>query len=101
MRVWAGYRFLLRILILLPILAGIVSVPSSDGLAAPAPAPPGPDRFSVVTVDYTEYFWWLIRWNEKEVECKIKVDHEGLPTPGDIFVDCGEAIYDKWVGQKT
>ncbi len=100
MRVWAGYRFLLRMLTLLLILAGIVSVASSDGLAAPSPAPPGPDRFSVVTVDYTEYYWWLIRWGETEVECKIKVDHEGLPTPGDIYIDCGEEVYDKWVTQK-
>ncbi|MCI0556235.1 MAG: hypothetical protein L0287_35275 [Anaerolineae bacterium] len=87
-------------LTLLLILAGIVSVASSDGLAAPSPAPPGPDRFSVVTVDYTEYYWWLIRWGETEVECKIKVDHEGLPTPGDIYIDCGEEVYDKWVTQK-
>ncbi|HET9905677.1 MAG TPA: hypothetical protein VFQ23_03530, partial [Anaerolineales bacterium] len=85
---------------LVSILAGIVSVASANGLAAPASAPPGPDRFSVVVVDYTKYTWWLIRWGEKEVECKIKVDHEGLPTPGDIYIDCGEAVYDKWITQK-
>jgi hypothetical protein len=51
-------------------------------------------------VDYTKYFWWLIRWGEDDVECKIKVDHEGLPTPGDIYVDCGEDIYEKWVDQE-
>ena len=94
MRLWAGYRFLLRILSLLLILAAMASVASSDGLAAPTLAPPGPDRFSVVTVDYTKYFWWLRRWGEDDVECKIKVDHEGLPTPGDIYVDCGEEIYE-------
>jgi hypothetical protein len=86
-------------LIILPILAGIASVASLDGLAAPAPAPPGPDRFSVVVVDYTKYFWWLRRWGETDVECMIEIDHEGLPTPGDIYVDCGEAIYDKWISQ--
>ena len=99
MRVWAGYGFLLRIIVLLPILAGLVSVASSDGLAAPLLAPPGPDRFSVITVDYTKYFWWLRRWGEDDVECKIKIDHEGLPTPGDIYVDCGEEIYEKWIAQ--
>jgi hypothetical protein len=98
MRLWAGYRFLLRIVSLLLILAAIASVASSNGLAAPL-AQPGPDRFSVVTVDYTKYFWWLRRWGEEDVECKIKVDHEGLPTPGDIFVDCGEEIYEKWIAQ--
>src|SRR5687767_12049427 len=100
MRVWAGYRFLLRIIMLVSILAGIASVASANGLAAPSSAPSGPDRFSVVVVDYTKYTWWLIRWDEKEVECKIKVDHEGLPTPGDIYVDCGEEVYDKWITQK-
>ena len=98
MRLWAGYRFLLRIMSLLLILAAIASVASSSGFAAPL-AQPGPDRFSVVTVDYTKYFWWLRRWGEDDVECKIKVDHEGLPTPGDIFVDCGEEIYEKWIAQ--
>ena len=32
--------------------------------------------------------------------CKIEVDHDGMPTPGDVYVDCGEAIYNKWVEQK-
>ena len=99
MQLWAGYTFLPRIFSLLLILAGIASVASSNGLAAPAFAPPGPDRFSVVTVDYTKYSWWLRRWGEDDVECKIKVDHEGLPTPGDIYVDCGEEIYEKWIAQ--
>ncbi|HKY55779.1 MAG TPA: hypothetical protein VJM08_15785 [Anaerolineales bacterium] len=98
MRVWAGCKFPLRIFFILLILAGIASVASSSGFAAPL-AQPGPDRFSVVTVDYTKYFWWLRRWGEEDVECKIKVDHEGLPTPGDIFVDCGEEIYEKWIAQ--
>ena len=98
MRVWVGYGFLLRIFFLLLTLAGIASVASSNGFAAPL-AQPGPDRFSVVVVDYTKYFWWLRRWGEEDVECKIKVDHEGLPTPGDIFVDCGEEIYEKWIAQ--
>ena len=97
--IWAGYRFPLWMLALLLTLAGSAFAASSHGLAAPDAAPPGPDRFSVITVDYTEYFWWMIRWGENDVECKIKVDHEGLPTPGDIYVDCGEEIYDKWIAQ--
>jgi len=72
----------------------------SRGSAAPSQAPPGPDRYAVTTVDYTKYFWWMIRWGETDVECEIEVDHEGMPTPGDVYVDCGETIYDKWVEQK-
>ena len=100
-RIWAGdNKILLWMLTLLLMLAGSAFMSSSAGLAAPAQAPPGPDRYSIVTVDYTKYFWWMRRWGEDDVECKIKVDHEGLPTPGDIYVDCGEEIYDKWITQQ-
>ena len=100
-KIWAGdNKILLWMLTLLLMLAGSAFTSSSVGLAAPAQAPPGPDRYSVITVDYTIYYWWMIRWGEDDVECKLQVDHEGLPTPGDIYVDCGEAIYDKWITQK-
>jgi hypothetical protein len=85
---------------LLLVVAGGAFASTSRGTAAPSQSPPGPDRFSVVTVDYTKYFWWMIRWGEQDVECHIDVDHEGLPTPGDVYVDCGEEIYEKWVEQK-
>lgn len=85
---------------LLLVLAGSAFGSFSRGSAAPSQSPPGPDRFSVTTVDYTKFFWWMIHWNETEVECAIEVDHEGMPTPGDIYVDCGEKLYDKWVDQK-
>ena len=82
-------------------LAGSAFASSSRGLAAPRLCcRQDPTGFSVTTVDYTKYFWWMIRWGEDDVECKIEIDHEGLPTPGDIYVDCGEEIYDKWIKQK-
>ncbi len=85
---------------LLLVLAGSVFASFSRGSAAPSPAPPGPDRFAVTTVEYTKYFWWMIRWGENDIVCKIEIDHEGMPTPGDVYVDCGEEIYTKWVNQK-
>ena len=85
---------------LLLAMAGSVFASFSRGAASPSQSPPGPDRYSVTTVDYTNYFWWMIHWNETEVECEIQVDHEGLPTPGDVYVDCGEELYNKWVEQK-
>jgi len=96
------WRKKLLTLSLLIILTGSVFASSSRGLAAPSQstAPPGPDRYAVTTVDYTKYFWWMIHWNETEVECAIEVDHEGMPTPGDIYVDCGETLYEKWVNQE-
>jgi hypothetical protein len=90
---------LLGLSLLLALVGGIfVSVPRAS--AAPPSQPPGPDRFSVTVVDYTRYFWWLIRWGEDDIECKVETDHEGLPTPGDIYIDCGEDIYEEWIEQK-
>jgi len=82
-------------------LAGSAFASYSQGVAAPSYVPPGPDRFSVVTVEYTKYFWWLLEWDGNGTPiCKVEVDHEGVPTPGDVYVDCGEEIYDVWVEQK-
>ena len=91
---------LLVMLSLLLALAGSAFASYSRGVAAPSNAPPGPDRFAVVTVDYTKYFWWLIEWDQSDVICKIEIDHEGMPTPGDIYIDCDEDIYDAWLEQK-
>jgi hypothetical protein len=95
-----GWRNRLITLSLLLVFAGSAFTSLPKTAAAPPQDPPGPDRFSVTVVDYTKYFWWLIHWNESEVECEVTTDHEGLPTPGDIFVDCGEEIYKKWIKQK-
>lgn len=85
---------------LLAALVGTAFASTSRSAAAPSQAPPGPDRFSVVTVEYTRYFWWMIEWDRTDVICKLEVDHEGLPTPGDVYVDCGEDIYDRWIEQQ-
>jgi hypothetical protein len=79
---------------------GIAFSSSIRGEAAPAYVPPGPDRFSVSTVDYKKYYWWMIYVGENDHECEIEVDHEGMPTPGDIYVDCGESLYEKWLKNK-
>jgi len=81
-------------------LAGSAFASTLRGAAAPSNLPPGPDRYSVATVDYTKFFWWLIEWDQSDVICKIEVDHDGMPTPGDVYVDCGQSIYDKWVAQQ-
>ncbi len=96
---YQGWKWLLGLsLIFVALFLGFTS--PIRGNAAPSYVPPGPDRFSVTTVDYTKYYWWLIRWGENDHECEIEVDHEGMPTPGDVYVDCGQALYQKWVDQK-
>ena len=95
-----GWRYRLLTLSILLAFAGSAFIILPRGVAAPPEAPPGPDRFSVTVVDYTKYFWWMFYMGEDDVECKIVTDHEGLPTPGDIYVDCGENLYEKWIKQK-
>jgi len=86
---------------LLAAAAGSAFASYYRGAAAPSYLPPGPDRFSVITVEYTKYFWWMLEWDGTgDVICKLEVDHDGLPTPGDVYVDCGEDLYDSWVEQQ-
>ena len=94
-----GWKWLIGLGLLFVSLGLALSSPIR-GEAAPAYQPSGPDRFSVSTVDYTKYFWWMQRWGEDDVECELEIDHEGMPTPGDVYVDCGEDIYELWVDQK-
>jgi hypothetical protein len=59
--------------------------------------PPGPDRFAVVLEKYTSYEWWLTNWTDNTVICVIDIDHEGLPTGGDIHNVCGQDVFDEWI----
>ncbi|HSL44386.1 MAG TPA: hypothetical protein VK897_13200 [Anaerolineales bacterium] len=95
-----GWAYRLLKLSLLLACAGFVfaSVPRAAG--AQSSQPSGPDRYSVTVVDYTKYFWWMFYLGEDDVECELVVDHEGLPTPGDVYVDCGEDLYEKWLKQE-
>lgn len=61
--------------------------------------PPGPDRFSIIAVDYTAYEWHLLTWTQKRLACTIIIDHEGMPLPGEVYRDCGKTIYQKWITQ--
>ena len=93
---WAPRLFMLSLLLA---IAGtvIASVPRA---AAQTSDPSGPDRFSVTIVDYTKYIWYMFYNGEDDVECKLAIDHEGLPTPGEVYMDCGEDLYEKWVNQE-
>ena len=94
------WRSRLVTLSLILVLVGSGFASSSREVGAQTSDPPGPDRFSVTTIEFTSYSWWMVRWVKNDIVCEFEVDHEGLPTPGDIFVDCGEDLYDEWVVQK-
>ncbi|MDQ2693021.1 MAG: hypothetical protein M3Y68_13370 [Chloroflexota bacterium] len=93
---WAHRLFMLSLFLA---IAGTVlaSVPRA---AAQTSDPSGPDRYAVTVVDYTKYIWFMFYNGEDDIECKLVVDHEGLPTPGEVYTDCGEDLYEKWVNQK-
>jgi hypothetical protein len=60
------------------------------------PTPSGPNRYTAMTVDFTLYEWWIVAWEDNEVQCSFWVDHEGLPYDNDIISACGQAFFDKW-----
>ena len=95
-----GWRNRLLTLSILLGLIGGASLVLPQRVGAQQAQPPGPDRFSVTVVDYTKYFWWMFYMGEEDVECQLEIDHEGLPTPGDVYIDCGEDLYEKWLKQK-
>jgi hypothetical protein len=68
--------------------------PSSD-----TNPPPGPDRFTVLTVEYKAFEWQMATWKAQKPLCTLIVDHEGIPTPGEIYRDCGKTIYNTWIVQ--
>jgi len=62
--------------------------------------PPGPDRFTVVTVEYQAYEWKMSPWKSQKPVCTLIVDHEGVPLPGEVYRDCGVDIYSDWIVQE-
>jgi hypothetical protein len=69
--------------------------------AAPAFAqtaePEGPRRTSEITIDVDLYEWWMIRWSDNSIRCRIVVDHTGLPTAKEIFRACEDVDYKAWI----
>jgi hypothetical protein len=57
----------------------------------------GKNRQTTIAVSYSRYEWWLLRWSDNNLLCHVYIDHEGLPTAGDILTDCGGTIYNQWI----
>ncbi len=55
-----------------------------------------PVRQTEIIVSYTEYHWWLTRWEDNAILCVIPVDHEGWPGFSEVLGACGETLYDEW-----
>ena len=90
-------RWIAFLLVIVALLGTAFALPPQ--VKAASNPPPGPDRYTVINVDYTAYTWWLANWSRNEVVCAVAADHEGPPTPKEVYRDCGKTVYDKWVSQ--
>lgn len=88
----SGYRIgsIRLILIVCLILSSQIKV----GLAADGDDEPA--RQASVTIPYTRYKWWLIRWADNQVLCTVYTGETGLPSGDAIYDACGKAVYDFW-----
>jgi hypothetical protein len=93
---WNRFRAGWAAILLLLLLAKVFAI-GSWHVSAAGEQPSGPDRFTVITQDYTSYIWWLTGWIDNKIACSINITHEGVPTAGEIFASCGTILYDKWV----
>lgn len=99
---WWVNRLLLVLIAFLNMAISSGALPASSTNLAPsadANPPPGPDRFSIIAVEYTGYHWGLITWKDRTTVCTIDVEHDGMPLPGEVYNQCGTIIYQNWVSQ--
>lgn len=93
-----GVFFLTSLAVLLS-MSGAAFRPATPRLPALNAAAPGPDRFEPLLVEYSEYQWWMARWEDNVVVCEIVSEHANGPTLGDVYADCGKTIYEEWASQ--
>ncbi len=89
-----------EILLVIASLIGLAFTRSQGAYDETNP-PPGPDRFTILTVEYTEYEWWMVTWKGQHVVCSVETDHEGPPLLREVTRDCGEKISQTWWDQDT
>lgn len=93
-RLWA--LSMLIILLASAAFALPAAVPAAFAQAETPPAEEELNREVTLTIDYTAYEWWLVRWRDNEPVCYFWVDHEGLPTEDDIRSYCGDVLAGQW-----
>jgi len=67
--------------------------------ALPAPGPTGPNRFTLIEVEFAQHEWWMARWEDDAIVCAFLVNHDGLPSENEVKTACDKAIFIEW--QKT
>ena len=56
----------------------------------------GSDRKQIIEISYTEYTWRLLRLENNNSVCELKIDHADRPTGAEIYYQCGSDIYYQW-----
>lgn len=65
--------------------------------AAETETPPEEEkRTTQITVPFTRYKWWLIRWSNDNIVCTVYVEHEGVPTLLEVESQCDPNVYREW-----
>jgi hypothetical protein len=54
-------------------------------------------RTAKITVAFTSYKWWLVRYSNNNIACSFSIEHEGLPVAGDIEALCEAKTYNEWI----
>ena len=86
----ANAKRLWFILLIAALLLGVLAWRGTNANAQ------SPDRATTLIVAYTEYEYWLLRWSDNEILCRIFVDHEGLPTTEEVEAACGSELVEEW-----
>ena len=58
-------------------------------------------RQTEIIIPYAEFEWWLMRWSDNAFECRIIVDHEGMPNSDNIYVYCGNSLIPEMAKHRT
>lgn len=94
----------LAVFIFIGLLAALMGQQNPATLPARAeaftPTEPTTSRRLVVPVEFTWYDWWLARWENNEVLCRILVEHEGQPNVAEIRQACGALLANEWSATK-
>ncbi|MCX6025804.1 MAG: hypothetical protein NTY23_06050 [Chloroflexi bacterium] len=93
--------YLLLFIAFFLLAAGPATIAPRASQAAVATPTPGPRRQTTILVSYVRNDWWLNRWLNNEVVCRLSVDHEGLPTGAEIYTTCGEETFTTWKASRA
>lgn len=95
LRKLAGVFFIVVILAALLAQFGRAWQPVFAQEEVPTPGPPV--RRTTITVEFTGFEWWLIRWKNNRIACRLTIEHEGRPFAGEIAEACDEKVYEEWL----